>query len=90
MKETPEEITSLFPYAYGWSKPRFAFIDRGTVFYKARALSNAGGCKHSVLFPIDIARKTLYVEETWENLSGDAILAVKTGTFRKDTFTSQH
>ena len=86
----PEAVRKLIPHAYGWSKPHFAFIERGTVFYRTRALSNAGGSSHTILFPVNIDGKTLSADEQWENLAGDATPAVENKTTRRDGFTASH
>jgi hypothetical protein len=78
----PQAVTDLIPHAYGWSQPRFAFIEHGVVFYQTLASSNAGGSSHTVSFPISISGRNLSNEEKWETFVNDAQQAVEDGTVR--------
>ncbi len=87
---TPQAVADLIPSAYGWSKPKFAFIDHGSVFYKTSASSNAGGSSHTVCFPVNVNERTLRAEESWESLTDDVVLAIRSGKIRCGGFTSDH
>ena len=83
----PQAVTDLISSAYGWSKPRFAFIEQGLVFYQTIAHSNAGGSSHTVSFPVGIIGRTLASEEKWETLADDALRAVKDGAVRRNGYS---